>query len=175
MTTPQLDFAGFFITFKAFRFGAFRQLPQGKYLYFLQFSIICRVNQRGGQKRPRQGDMKRKQERQMLKSTKDAITAIAATDPSINATQLKVALAELDGEGIREMQGEPPPRSYSPAQVAALLGVSRRTVGAYRRRGLLTPLYTGKDGKRAQAYTGASVAALLNGKTTAANESEVCV
>ena len=108
----------------------------------------------------------------MLKSTKSAVMAICAADPSINAAQVKAALAELDGEGVREMQGEPPPRSYSPAQVAALLGVSRRTVGAYRRRGLLTPLYTGANGKRTRAYSGASVAALLSGETTAANESE---
>lgn len=103
----------------------------------------------------------------MLKSTRDAIKAICCGDPSINAAQVKAALAELDGEGIREMQGEPPPRSYSPAQVAALLGVSRRTVGAYCRRGLLRPIYSGATGKRAQSYTGESVAALLSGKATA--------
>ena len=103
-----------------------------------------------------------------MKSTKDAVKAICAADPSINAAQLKAALAELDGEGTREMlQGEPPPRSYTPAQVAALLGRSRRTVTLYARRGLLTPIYSGETGKRAQAYTGESVAALLSGKATA--------
>ena len=100
----------------------------------------------------------------MLKSTKSAVMAICGADPTINAAQVKAALAELDGEGIREMQGEPPPRSYSPAQVAALLGVSRRTVGAYRRRGLLVPIYSGAQSKRATRYTGASVAALLDSK-----------
>ena len=102
-----------------------------------------------------------------MKSTKDAIEAICAADPSINAAQVKAALAELDGEGIREMQGEPPPRSFSPAQVAALLGVSRRTVGTYCRRGLLRPISSGATGKRAQRYSGESVAALLSGKATA--------
>ena len=102
-----------------------------------------------------------------MKSTKDAIKAICAADPSINAALVKAALAELDGEGIREMQGEPPPRSFSPAQVAALLGVSRRTVGTYCRRGLLRPIYSGATGKRAQRYSGESVAALLSGKATA--------
>ncbi len=102
-----------------------------------------------------------------MKTTKDAVRAICAADPTINAAQLKAALAELDGEGTREMlQGEPPPRSYSPAQVAALLGRSRRTVTQYARRGLLKPIYSGEKGKRAQAYTGESVAALLSGKAS---------
>lgn len=103
-----------------------------------------------------------------MQTTKDAVRAICAADPSVNAAQLKAALAELDGEGTREMlQGEPPPRSYSPAQVAALLGRSRRTVTLYARRGLLVPIYSGATGKRAQGYTGESVAALLSGKATA--------
>lgn len=107
-----------------------------------------------------------------MKSTQDAIKAICAADPSINAAQVRAALAELSGEGLREMQGEPPPRAYNRKQVAALLGVSRRTVGAYCRRGLLRPIYSGATGKRAQSYTGESVAALLSGKATTANEEE---
>ena len=99
-----------------------------------------------------------------MKSTKDAVKAICAADPSINAGQLKAALAELDGEGVREMRGEPPPRAFSVAQVAELTGKSRRTISQYARRGLLTPIYSGATGKRAQAYTGESVAALLSGK-----------
>lgn len=102
----------------------------------------------------------------MMQSTRDAVRAICSADPSITAAQLKTALAELSGEGVREMRGEPPPRSFSPAQVAALLGRSRRTVTQYARRGLLTPIYSGATGRRAQAYTGESVAALLSGKAT---------
>lgn len=100
-----------------------------------------------------------------MKSTKDAVKAICAADPSINAAQVKAALAELDGEGTREMlQSEPPARSFSPAQVAALLGRSRRTVLLYGRRGLLTPIYSGEKGERAQGYTGESVRRLLAGE-----------
>lgn len=99
-----------------------------------------------------------------LNTTKDAVKAICAADPSINAAQIKAAIAELDGRDI--IHGEPPPRAYTREQVAALLGRSRRTVTMYARRGLLMPLCTGKDGKRTQAYTGESVAALLNGKAT---------
>ena len=107
-----------------------------------------------------------------MKSTKDAVKAICAADPSINIAQIKAALAELDGEGVREMAGTPPPRAFSRKQVAALLGVSTRTVTQYARRGLLTPLCTGATGKRAQSYAGDSVAALLSGKATVASGKE---
>ena len=98
--------------------------------------------------------------------------AIRAIRPEATGEQIKAALAELSGEGVREMQGEPPPRAYTRAQVAALIGVSTRTVTQYARRGLLTPLCTGATGKRAQSYTGDSVTALLSGKATK-NEKEV--
>ena len=102
---------------------------------------------------------------EMLKSTRDAIAAVCRSDPSITAAQVKAALAELDGEGIREVIGEPPPRAFTREQVGALLGVSRKTVTGYARRGLLVPIYSGAGGKRAQAYTGESVNALLTGQT----------
>ena len=101
-----------------------------------------------------------------LKSTLDAVRAICAADPSLNAPQIKAALAELNGEGVREMRGEPPPRAFSVAQVAELTGKSRRTIALYANRGLLTPIYSGATAKRAQAYTGESVTALLSGKAT---------
>ena len=107
-----------------------------------------------------------------MKSTMDAVRAVCAADPSINAAQVKAALAESSGKGVREMQGEPPHRAYSRAQVGALLGVSTRTITAYAKRGLLVPLFTGGTGKRAQSYTGESVTALLSGKATAANRKE---
>ena len=98
--------------------------------------------------------------------------AIRAIRPEATGEQIKAALAELSGEGVREMQGEPPPRAYSRRQVATLMGVSTRTITQYARRGLLVPLFTGGTGKRAQSYTGASVGALLSGKATK-NEKEV--
>lgn len=103
-----------------------------------------------------------------LKSTKDAVRAICAADPSINPAQVRAAIADLDGEGIHEVLGEPPPRAYSRAQVAALLGVNPKAVTNYAKRGLLTPIYSGAGGCRAQAYTGESVHALLEGRTAAA-------
>ena len=105
-----------------------------------------------------------------LKTTKDAVKAICAADPSVNTAQVKAALAELDGVGIRELMGETPHRSFSREQVAALMGCNRKTVTGYAKRGLLVPIYSGAGGKRAQGYTGESVAALLSGK---ANGKEV--
>ena len=111
----------------------------------------------------------------MLNSTRDAIRAtikaVSALDPSVSASQVttavSAAIAALSGEGLRETHGESPPRAYSPAQVAELLGRSRRTVTLYARRGLLVPIYSGETGARAQGYTGESVAALLSGRATA--------
>ncbi len=102
-----------------------------------------------------------------LKSTMEIVKAACAADPTINAAQTKGALAELNGEGIREMMGEPPTRAYTREQVAALLGVNRKTVTSYARRGLLVPIYSGASGLRAQGYTGESVATLLSGKVSA--------
>lgn len=103
----------------------------------------------------------------MLRSTETALRAICAADPSVNASQMKAALAELSGKGVREVVGEPPPRAYTRQQVAALLGVNRKTITGYAKRGLLIPIYSGASGKRAQGYTGESVAALLSGKVSA--------
>ena len=118
--------------------------------------------------RPRLGNNKEKQGNYMaLKSTMEIVKAACDADPTINAAQRKGALAELEGKGVREMMGEPPPRAYPRKQVAALFGVNPKTVTAYARRGLLVPIYSGASGLRAQAYTGESVAALLSGKVSA--------
>ena len=100
----------------------------------------------------------------MIKTTKDAFTAICHTDPSITEEQIKAALAALDGEKGGMQASEPLRRACTREQVATLMGVTRKTVTGYAKRGLLVPLYTGAGGKRAQAYTGESVAALLSGK-----------
>lgn len=102
-----------------------------------------------------------------LKVTKDMVRLACASDPTITDARVKAVLAELDGEGVREvMQDEPPPRAYSREQVAALMGVNRKTITGYAKRGLLVPIYSGAGGKRAQAYTGESVTALLSGRVS---------
>lgn len=100
----------------------------------------------------------------MLKSTKEAVKAICNADPSITAAQVQAALAELEGEGIRQVLDSPPvERLYNRRQVAALMGVSVKTVGGYVRRGLLKRVCSGANGERATGYTGESVRKLLSG------------
>lgn len=110
-----------------------------------------------------------------LKTILEAVRAIGATDPSISADQLKEALFVLDGKGVRAVTGTPPPRSYSGTQVAALMGVSRKCVTNYAKRGLLVPIYSGAQSKRAMRYSGESVATLLSGKATATTRKEAAV
>ncbi len=105
-----------------------------------------------------------------MKSTIAIINAALAADPSVSDDQRKGIAADLNGTGTKGICGEPPPRAYTREQVALLMGVNRKTITAYSRRGLLVPIYSGAGGKRAQAYTGESVAALLSGK---ANGKEV--
>ena len=102
-----------------------------------------------------------------LKTTIDAVRAICLTDPSITAEQLKSALAELDGTGTKSVLGVPAERAYTREQVAALFGCDPKTVTNYAKRGLLTPIFSGRHGLRAQAYTGESVKALLSGRRSA--------
>ena len=104
----------------------------------------------------------------MLKSTRNAIKAICGADPSVTTAQVQAALAELEGEGILEvLETKPIERAYNRAQVAALLGVSVKTVGSYVRRGLLTKILPGANGQRATGYTGESVRKLLEGRRSA--------
>ena len=104
----------------------------------------------------------------MLKSTRDAIKAICNADPSVTAAQVQAALSELEGEGVRQvLDGKPIERAYNRSQIAALLGVSVKTVGDYVRRGLLTKILPGANGERATGYTGESVRKLLEGRRSA--------
>ena len=100
----------------------------------------------------------------MLEATEKAVRAVCSTDTSITAGQLRAGLAELKGDGTRELAQDAPERAYSPRQVAALKGCSLKTVGKLASQGLLIPIYSGAGRKRATAYTGASVRAFLEGK-----------
>ena len=104
----------------------------------------------------------------MLKSIESAVRAISHTDSSITEEQIKAALDALNGKRAGELAGEPLHPACTRKQVAKLMGVTDKTVTGYAKRGLLVPIYTGAGGKRAQAYTGESVAALLSGKLTTA-------
>lgn len=100
----------------------------------------------------------------MLQTTREAIKALCAADPSLTPVLVNAALAELEGKGVRCIMPEPAEPCYTRAQVAALLKRDPKTISRYARQGLLIPIFGGADGKRATGYTGASVKALLAGR-----------
>lgn len=76
---------------------------------------------------------------------------------------LAVAAGELTTSDAPEIQ--PLARAVRAKDVAAALGVTRRTVRRYAVAGLLQPIYRGKGKvRRAVAYTAQSVNDFVNGK-----------
>lgn len=94
----------------------------------------------------------------MMKTTKDTVRAICTTDPSISLEQMKTALAALNGEVV---VSKPPDRGLSRRQVAAMLGVSLKTVSTYTQRGLIKGLSLGDRRGYIHRYSEESVRALL--------------
>lgn len=83
-------------------------------------------------------------------------------------TALSALFKELVGEGLLSSLGNLPKGRCSAERAAALLGVNKRTLSNYAKRGLLVAIYSGASGQRARGYTGESVAALLEGKAKVA-------
>ena len=99
----------------------------------------------------------------MFKTTSDAIRAICAADPSINAAQVNAAIAVLDGAPV---ETKPFDQILTPETTGKLLGGrDRHTLANWAKRGLLHAVRTGKTGSRITGYTASSVRALLAGKT----------
>ena len=105
----------------------------------------------------------------MLDTTKQALAAILAADPTVSPEERKARLAPnftiTDTESLD--------RIISPVETGRLLGGrDRHTLANWAKRGLLRAVRTGADGKRITGYVASSVRALLAGKANA-NESEV--
>ena len=103
----------------------------------------------------------------MLQTTREAIKALCAADPSLTPVLVNAALAELEGKGVGCVMPEPAEPCYTRAQVAALLKRDPKTISRYARQGKLIPIFGGVGGKRATGYTGASVKAMLAGLRSA--------
>lgn len=105
-----------------------------------------------------------------MKSTETAVKAIVAADPSITAEMTKAALAALRGETAAAVTDQTPiDRALTPKQVAGILGVSRKTVTKYGRKGLIQGIGS-KDGRGAiRYYAASSVRAFLAGANGNAN------
>lgn len=100
----------------------------------------------------------------MLKSTETAVRAICATDPSITPEQLRAGLADLAGETANTLTDQTPiGRALTIKQVAAILGVCKRTVRTYGRNGLIRGIGTKDKRGNIRLYSEASVRAFLAG------------
>lgn len=98
----------------------------------------------------------------MLDTTKQALAAILAADPTVSPEERKARLAP----NLAATDTEPTDRILSPVETGKLLGGrDRHTIANWEKRGLLVAVRTGAGGKRITGYTRSSVAALLAGKT----------
>ena len=104
----------------------------------------------------------------MLQCTKQAIVAIAKTDPSISADQMGRALAALAGEDQERsipdvVNKEPIDRLLTVAQVGVLINRSTKSVLRFCKQGLLTRSVR-RGGVRATGILESSVRAFIAGK-----------
>ena len=107
----------------------------------------------------------------MLQCTKQAIVAIAKTDPSISADQMERALAALEGETqersvLDVINKEPIDRLLSVGQVAEIQNLSTKSVLRYCKNGLLRRIVR-RGGVRATGILESSVRAFVAGKEAA--------
>ena len=98
----------------------------------------------------------------MLETTKRAAAAIFAADPTMTPEECR---ARLD-PNLAPMNTEAFDEILTPSMAGKILGGrDRHTLAAWTKRGLLVAVRTGGKGCRITGYTGASVRALLAGKT----------
>ena len=97
----------------------------------------------------------------MLDTTKQALAAILAADPTVSPEERKARLAP----DLAATETEPTDRILSPVETGKLLGGrDRHTLANWEKRGLLRAVRTGKGGKRITGFTLSSVRAFLAGR-----------
>lgn len=99
----------------------------------------------------------------MLDTTKQALAAILAADPTVSPEERKARLAP----NITNTNHEQLDAIISPTETAKLFGKDRHTLASWEKRGLLRAVRTGKDQKRITGFTHESVRALLAGNPIA--------
>lgn len=99
----------------------------------------------------------------MKNQTETVIASICAADDTIKKADMLAALSLLRGEksGVAESCDVPLTRE----EAAAMLRVSRQTVTAWAKRGVIKRLAI-KGRRKALGYSRRSVMAILNGETT---------
>ena len=101
----------------------------------------------------------------MLPTTRNAITALLRSDPSIPPRTIDAVLnALVTGCDIPPMDSRPIERVLSRQTVARLLGVSPHSVSIYARRGIIKPVCFGETAQRANGYSESSVRDALQRK-----------
>ena len=100
----------------------------------------------------------------MLDTTKQALAAILAADPTVSPEERKARLAP----NLAATDTEPLDSILSPTETAKVFGgVDRHTLAAWEKRGWITAIRTGAKGRNITGYTRSSVSALLAGKANA--------
>lgn len=95
--------------------------------------------------------------------TKQMLAVIFKGDNTITTEQQEAALLALNTNPATG-DGKPDPgRVLRPKEVAARLGVSRKTLCGYGKRGLLDSVYAPDKPSRRLGYTEASVRAFISG------------
>lgn len=103
----------------------------------------------------------------MLKSTRAAIAAIAATDPTVKPSQLRAAIEILEGRSIvTAVDRTPVDEVLTLEQVMGLLHVNRFTVWRYGRAGFIKRVEC-PGGHRSLGYTKSSVRDFIEGRRRA--------
>jgi len=104
-----------------------------------------------------------------MPTTREAIRAICATDPSVTADQLRAALLALDASSVttKTKTAAPADEAMSRSEVAALLKVTPKTITKYAAAGLIRGITCGDKRGHVRRYSAASVRALLAGKAVA--------
>lgn len=121
-------------------------------------TVVIDCEKRGKCSTAHKANGRRKKRQKMLKTTEKAVGALLACDPSITQEQIRSAIATLSGKASDALTDPTPiDRALPRDAVAKILGVSRRTVTLYARRGIIRACRFGEGGKRACGYSERSV------------------
>ena len=99
----------------------------------------------------------------MNATTKAVIFAALKVDPTVSTEQRDAVSLACEATPSTIAAANDPGRVLRPKEVAARLGVSRKTLCSYGKRGLLDSVYAADKTSRRLGYTEASVRAFISG------------
>ena len=108
----------------------------------------------------------------MLNNTKTAVMAVLRTDPSITPERMRFICAAMNGDPAAATAATATgDELLRPAEVAALIRRSRKTVHQLARRGVFRRVYA-PHGRHALGISAESVRAFLRGEADTQKEGE---